>query len=170
MMFWQFRCAIQRTVGLWRCRDGSWCWVPGFWVPRSPEPSSTTATLSRFSPGLPGVPLRHNNFRARESSSVMSEIWRVASGLIPENDHVVYAVGGSSPVDSDLDPANDAATVLAPLVRVLELLRQRPHAAITYLSSGGTQVARSTASPILSRPGRMSDTADQFLRNPEVDR
>jgi len=96
--------------------------------------------------------------------------WRVASGLIPENDHVVYAVGGSSPADSDLDPANDAATVLAPLVRVLELLRQRPHAAITYLSSGGTRVARSTASPILSRPGRMSHTADEFLRNPEVDR
>ena len=68
----------------------------------------------------------------------MSEIWRVASGLIPENDHVVYAVGGSSPADSDLDPANDAAPVLAPLVRVLELFRQRPHAAITYLSSCGT--------------------------------
>lgn len=96
--------------------------------------------------------------------------WRVASGLIPGNDHVVYAVGGSSPADSDLDPASDAATVLAPLVRVLELLRQRPHAAITYLSSGGTRVARSTASLILSRPGRISHTADQFLRNPEVDR
>lgn len=53
-------------------------------------------------------------------------------------DHVVYAVGTSSPVESDLDPANDVALIAPPLIRLLELLRLRPRVGLTFLSSGGT--------------------------------
>ena len=95
----------------------------------------------------------------------------VLAGLIPGTDHVVYAVGGSSPAASDLDPANDAATVLAPLVRVLELLRLRPQTAITYLSSGGTVYGNADFIPTredvapqpISSYGILKLTAERYL-------
>jgi UDP-glucose 4-epimerase len=59
------------------------------------------------------------------------------AGTIAEVDHVVYAVGSSSPSESDLDPASDIEIVLPPVVRLLELLRLRPSVGLTFLSSGG---------------------------------
>ena len=60
------------------------------------------------------------------------------AALVAEADHIVYAVGSSSPVESDLDPASDVSLVVTPVVRLLELLRLRPSVSLTYLSSGGT--------------------------------
>jgi UDP-glucose 4-epimerase len=59
------------------------------------------------------------------------------AALIARVNHVVYAVGSSSPVESDLDPASDVIIVVPPVVRLLELLRLRPSVGVTYLSSGG---------------------------------
>jgi UDP-glucose 4-epimerase len=52
-------------------------------------------------------------------------------------DHVVWAVGSSSPAESDLDPAHDVAAVVPPFIRLLELLRLQPLIELTFLSSGG---------------------------------
>jgi UDP-glucose 4-epimerase len=60
------------------------------------------------------------------------------AALVAEADHIVYAVGSSSPVESNLDPASDVSLVVTPVVRLLELLRLRPSVSLTYLSSGGT--------------------------------
>lgn len=71
------------------------------------------------------------------------------TALLPDIDHIVYAVGSSSPVESDLDPASDLSLVVPPVVRLLELLRLRPTIGLTYISSGGAvygNVARSLAS------------------------
>ncbi len=68
--------------------------------------------------------------------------------LLSEVDHIVYAVGSSSPVESDLDPASDVSLVVPPVVRLLELLRLRPTVGLTYLSSGGAvygNIARAVA-------------------------
>jgi UDP-glucose 4-epimerase len=59
------------------------------------------------------------------------------AGLLAEVDHVIYAVGSSSPTESDLDPATDITMVVPPVVRLLELLRLKPAVGLTFLSSGG---------------------------------
>lgn len=69
--------------------------------------------------------------------------------LLSDVDHIVYAVGSSSPVESDLDPASDLSLVVPPVVRLLELLRLRPVVGLTYLSSGGA-VYGNIARPIAS--------------------
>lgn len=53
-------------------------------------------------------------------------------------DHVVYCASGLMPAESNRDPVADAQLSLPPLLHVLELLRERPGAGLTYLSSGGT--------------------------------
>lgn len=58
-------------------------------------------------------------------------------GLIDTVDHVVYALGSSSPAESVIDPARDISLVLPPVVRLLDLLRRRPMVGITFVSSGG---------------------------------
>lgn len=71
-------------------------------------------------------------------------------------DRVVYALGSSSPAESELDPAGDISLVLPPLVRLLELLRLRPQIKLTFLSSGGTVYGNAAELPIaetaLTRP------------------
>lgn len=71
------------------------------------------------------------------------------TSLVAEVDHVVYAVGSSSPVESDLDPASDVSLVVPPVVRLLELLRLRPSVGMTYLSSGGA-IYGNVESPLVS--------------------
>lgn len=56
--------------------------------------------------------------------------------LLREVAHVVYAVGSSTPAQSDLDPAEDITAVVPPLVRLLDLVAEEGPA-ITFLSSGG---------------------------------
>jgi UDP-glucose 4-epimerase len=68
-------------------------------------------------------------------------------------DHVVYALGSSSPVESDLDPANDVELIVPPLIRLLELLRLRSHVGITFLSSGGTVYGDKLTQPIAESEG-----------------
>lgn len=52
--------------------------------------------------------------------------------------HVVYCAGGLLPAHSQDDPELDARLTLGPLRAVLEALRARPGAKLTYISSGGT--------------------------------
>lgn len=52
--------------------------------------------------------------------------------------HVVYCAGGLMPAQSNLHPTADIELALPPLICLLEALRQRPGAGITFLSSGGT--------------------------------
>ena len=63
-------------------------------------------------------------------------------------DHVVYCASGLMPAESNRDPAADAHLSLPPLLNVLEILRQRPGAGITFLSSGGTVYGPSRAALI----------------------
>ena len=60
----------------------------------------------------------------------------LAAALV-EADHVVFALGSSSPIESDLDPAGDISAIVPPVIRLLELLRLRPEVGVTFLSSGG---------------------------------
>jgi UDP-glucose 4-epimerase len=52
--------------------------------------------------------------------------------------HVVYCAGGLMPAQSNLHPTADIELALPPLICILEALRQRPGAGVTFLSSGGT--------------------------------
>lgn len=67
---------------------------------------------------------------------------------LAETDEVVYALGASSPVESDMAPADDISLVVPPLIRLLELLRLRPAIRITFLSSGGTIYGNQNELPI----------------------
>jgi UDP-glucose 4-epimerase len=58
--------------------------------------------------------------------------------LLDGSDHVVFAVGGLTPLSSAHDPELEVASTLIPLVSVLDSIRDRPGVGITYLSSGGT--------------------------------
>jgi UDP-glucose 4-epimerase len=86
-------------------------------------------------------------------------------------DHVVYAVGSSSPAESNLDPASDISVVVPPLVRLLELLRLRPEIGITFLSSGGTvygncdslPIPESTSPKPISSYGILKLTSEKYL-------
>ncbi len=85
-------------------------------------------------------------------------------------DQVVYAIGSSSPIESDLDPAADVAIVVPPLVRLLELLRLRPGVRLTFLSSGGAVYGEAippvdeTARPRpISSYGIIKVTCEQYI-------
>ncbi len=67
------------------------------------------------------------------------------AGLVADADHIVYALGSSSPAESEVDPASDVTFVLPPIIRLLELLRLRPSASLLFLSSGGAVYGNSEA-------------------------
>lgn len=69
------------------------------------------------------------------------------AGALSEVDHVVYALGASSPIESDLNPAADVSAVVPPVIRLLELLRLRASVGLTYLSSGGAVYGNATPTP-----------------------
>lgn len=72
----------------------------------------------------------------------------VVAAALEGVDHVFYCAGGLMPAQSNLDPATDAALALPPLLRVLEELRRRPGAGLTFLSSGGTVYGPPTRMPV----------------------
>lgn len=86
-------------------------------------------------------------------------------------DEVVYAVGASSPVESDLDPAGDVAVVVPPLIRLLELLRLRPRVRLTFFSSGGAVYGNQRRLPVpesaparpISSYGIIKLTCEQYI-------
>jgi UDP-glucose 4-epimerase len=96
----------------------------------------------------------------------------VVAGHLSEVDHVVYAVGSSSPIESDLDPAADVSAVVPPVVRLLELLRLRPSVGLTFLSSGGALYGNVVKTPVdeetlpepISSYGILKLTAEKYLR------
>jgi UDP-glucose 4-epimerase len=96
----------------------------------------------------------------------------VVAGLLSEVDHVVYAVGSSSPIESDLDPAADVTAVVPPVVRLLELLRLRPSVGLTFLSSGGALYGNVASTPVdeetppapISSYGILKLTAEKYLQ------
>lgn len=94
----------------------------------------------------------------------------LAVALAPA-DHVIYAVGSSSPIESDLDPASDISAVVPPVVRLLELLRLKPGVGVTFLSSGGAVYGNtmngfadeSTNPEPISSYGILKFTAEKYL-------
>ncbi len=99
-----------------------------------------------------------------------TEVGTLASAL-RGIDEVVYAVGASSPVESDLDPAGDVAMVVPPLIRLLELLRLRPHVRLTFFSSGGAVYGNQRRLPVpesaparpISSYGIITLTCEQYI-------
>lgn len=69
------------------------------------------------------------------------------AGALSKVDHVVYALGSSSPIESDLNPAEDVSAVVPPVIRLLELLRLRTSVGLTYLSSGGAVYGNAALTP-----------------------
>jgi UDP-glucose 4-epimerase len=53
-------------------------------------------------------------------------------------EHVAFCAGGLLPSDSEQNPERDRELTLKPVRAVLEALRRKPGATLTYLSSGGT--------------------------------
>jgi UDP-glucose 4-epimerase len=60
------------------------------------------------------------------------------AALLDGIEHVAFCAGGLLPSDSERDPERDRELTLKPVRAVLEALRRRPGATLTYLSSGGT--------------------------------
>jgi UDP-glucose 4-epimerase len=95
----------------------------------------------------------------------------VVAGPLAEADHVVHAVGSSSPVESDLDPAADVSALVPPVIRLLELLRLRPSVGLTFLSSGGAVYGNVAATPAdedtppqpINSYGILKLTAERYL-------
>jgi UDP-glucose 4-epimerase len=93
------------------------------------------------------------------------------SDIVADVDHIVYALGASSPAASVLDPVRDICEVVSPLVGLLEVLRQHPRVIITFLSSGGAVYGNSNTSPIpenvplqpISAYGILKLTAERYL-------
>jgi UDP-glucose 4-epimerase len=93
------------------------------------------------------------------------------AGPLAAVDHVIYAVGSSSPTESDLDPAADVSIVVPPMVSLLELLRLRPSVGLTYLSSGGAvygnirpdQASEETVPEPISSYGILKLTCEKYL-------
>lgn len=65
------------------------------------------------------------------------EVETVAA-LLDGIDHIAFCAGGLLPSASEQDPERDRELTLKPVRAVLEALRRRPGATLTYLSSGGT--------------------------------
>jgi UDP-glucose 4-epimerase len=94
------------------------------------------------------------------------------AGPLADADHVVYAVGSSSPIESDLNPAADVTAVVPPVIRLLELLRLRTSVGLTFLSSGGALYGNVTASPTdeetlpapISSYGILKLTTEKYLQ------
>ncbi len=73
---------------------------------------------------------------------------RAIAAIIERVHHVVLAVGGSLPAESNLDPLADANIQLAPILNVLEAARARPEVRVTLLSSGGTVYGNPARNPV----------------------
>jgi UDP-glucose 4-epimerase len=58
--------------------------------------------------------------------------------LLDGIEHVAFCAGGLLPSASEQDPERDRELTLKPVRAVIEALRRRPGASLTYLSSGGT--------------------------------
>jgi UDP-glucose 4-epimerase len=94
------------------------------------------------------------------------------AGALASADHVVYAVGSSSPIESDLNPAEDVSVVVPPVIRLLELLRLRTSVGLTFLSSGGALYGNVTSSPTdeetlpapISSYGILKLTTEKYLQ------
>jgi UDP-glucose 4-epimerase len=94
------------------------------------------------------------------------------AGPLAGADHVVYAVGSSSPIESDLNPADDVAAVVPPVIRLLELLRLRKSVGMTFLSSGGALYGNVASSPTaeetlpapISSYGILKLTTEKYLQ------
>jgi UDP-glucose 4-epimerase len=67
---------------------------------------------------------------ASQTGAVDDEVGKV--------DHVVFAVSGLTPPATAAQPADASMRMLLPLLNVLESIRRRPGASLTYISSGGT--------------------------------
>lgn len=63
-------------------------------------------------------------------------------------EHVVYSVSTSLPAESNADPAGDVDRSLPPLIRLLEMIRERPRISLTYFSSGGTVYGEPATLPV----------------------
>lgn len=63
-------------------------------------------------------------------------------------EHVAYCAGGLLPAASEENPERDAELTLRPLRTVLEALRKRPGARLTYISSGGTVYGEAESLPV----------------------
>ncbi len=72
----------------------------------------------------------------------------VVDGVIGDVDHVIFAVGGLSPPATAAHPSEAAMRMLLPLLCVLELIRRRPGASFTYISSGGTVYGNPVRLPV----------------------
>lgn len=63
-------------------------------------------------------------------------------------DHLIFSAGGLLPAASQENPELDAELTLGPVQTVLEVLRSRPNASLTYLSSGGTVYGEPRSVPV----------------------
>jgi UDP-glucose 4-epimerase len=94
------------------------------------------------------------------------------TSFVAETDHVVYALGSSSPAESELDPASDVSAVLQPIIRLLELLRFRPTVTLTFISSGGAvygnadgaQLAETVTPSPISSYGLLKLTCEKYIQ------
>lgn len=108
------------------------------------------------------------------ASIVLSDISSMSAvaGSLSDVDHVIYAVGSSSPIESDIDPAADVSAVVPPVIRLLELLRLRTSVGLTYLSSGGAVYGNVASTPAnedtppepISSYGILKLTTEKYLQ------
>ncbi|MHB1846427.1 MAG: NAD-dependent epimerase/dehydratase family protein, partial [Deltaproteobacteria bacterium] len=63
-------------------------------------------------------------------------------------EHVVYSLGTPFAGAADRDPIANVAGTLPPLLILLEVLRDRPGVALTFLSSGGTVYGNPLVNPV----------------------
>jgi UDP-glucose 4-epimerase len=63
-------------------------------------------------------------------------------------EQVIYCAGGLLPAASEDEPERSESLTLAPLRTVLEALRNRPEAKLTYISSGGTVYGEPETLPV----------------------
>jgi UDP-glucose 4-epimerase len=98
------------------------------------DTGARVAVVTRSEP----IPRRRRLIEGAELVIADVERIEVLTNLIADADQVVYAVGSSTPAESEADPAGDIGNVLPNFVRVLELIRAHPSTRLTFLSSGGT--------------------------------
>ena len=123
--------------------------------------------ISRSAPEPTLAPLLEGARLVVADVSSMSAV----AGRLTDTDHVVYAVGSASPVESDLDPSADLSIVVPPVVRLLELLRLRPGVGMTFVSSGGAVYGNAPRTPVdetleprpISSYGILKMTIEKYL-------
>ena len=94
------------------------------------EMDHTVYSLSRECPTSGLNP--NQDFRKCEFTSIgQLKTW------LPEIDHIVYAAGGLLPPSAAADPEKDVIEMVGPLIRLLEVVKDRPSIGFTFISSGG---------------------------------